>query len=345
MAAAAVGAVQMSARRMALTAAGVGAAAGCMGTWFEMSHGIVCIPVLALPPMQLSQQVAIGSTVFGVAARQVISATLYALEPSTNLEDFEGLSEIIDVNAAAILATTGTAAALGAASYAAKLSQRPLRKANGIFLVACALFMNWRENKTRAVKQRLEEEQEAAAELEEPVPEAAVGPWPAPGPAPPARFAAEAPQPRLPPTPLSDAPRLILLGAAAGGVLGFFGIGPAWLLAPLLHATDKRVLHQREDLGFQAPQPRTPADALGPEMTRTTACMAMVPPSIAAAWRHFQMGHVIHPTRIALPLAVGAVVGSAIGGQQLVDVPCDEDLRYGLSLLLFAHGCWSYFRP
>ncbi|OLP88285.1 hypothetical protein AK812_SmicGene30400 [Symbiodinium microadriaticum] len=45
------------ARRPAVTAGCVGVAAGTLGTWFEMSHGVFCIPVLTLPPMALSHQV------------------------------------------------------------------------------------------------------------------------------------------------------------------------------------------------------------------------------------------------------------------------------------------------
>eukprot|EP00439_Symbiodinium_sp_Y106_P014920 s2097_g2.t1 len=44
------------ARRPAVTAGCVGVAAGTLGTWFEMSHGVFCIPVLTLPPMALSHQ-------------------------------------------------------------------------------------------------------------------------------------------------------------------------------------------------------------------------------------------------------------------------------------------------
>eukprot|EP00435_Cladocopium_sp_Y103_P034204 s1900_g8.t2 len=42
--------------RKLLTAGAVGVAAGTLGTWFEMSHGVFCIPVLTLPPLQLSHQ-------------------------------------------------------------------------------------------------------------------------------------------------------------------------------------------------------------------------------------------------------------------------------------------------
>ena len=46
----------MAGRRTLLTAGAVGVAAGTMGTWFELSHGVFCIPVLTLPPLQLSHQ-------------------------------------------------------------------------------------------------------------------------------------------------------------------------------------------------------------------------------------------------------------------------------------------------
>lgn len=55
-------------RRTLLTAGAVGVAAGTMGTWFELSHGVFCIPVLTLPPLQLSHQVA-GSSLSVLGSR------------------------------------------------------------------------------------------------------------------------------------------------------------------------------------------------------------------------------------------------------------------------------------
>merc|ERR1740138_477022 len=81
------------------------------------------------------------------------------------------------------------------------------------------------------------------------------------------------------------------------------------------------------------------------ERTRRTCTVAMVPPCLASAARHISLGHVEGIPILALPLAAGAIFGSAVAGQQLDGVPCEEEFRYGLSLLLFAHGCWSYFLP
>merc|ERR1719458_55509 len=95
--------------RHAATATGVGLAAGCLGTWFDMSHGVICIPVMNLPPLALSHQVSVGSTVFGVAARQILSATLYALDPTGDGEgQSTSISDLVDVNAAMVLASSGT---------------------------------------------------------------------------------------------------------------------------------------------------------------------------------------------------------------------------------------------
>eukprot|EP00443_Scrippsiella_acuminata_P038153 CAMPEP_0115235580 /NCGR_PEP_ID=MMETSP0270-20121206/35392_1 /TAXON_ID=71861 /ORGANISM="Scrippsiella trochoidea, Strain CCMP3099" /LENGTH=358 /DNA_ID=CAMNT_0002650383 /DNA_START=13 /DNA_END=1089 /DNA_ORIENTATION=- len=353
---AAAGMLQMSARRVATNAACVGVAAGCMGTWFEMSHGVVCIPVLSLPPLHLSQQVAIGSTVFGVAARQVLSATLYALEPNTQIDDLDALEKIVDVRMAAALAAPGTAAALLTATMAGRLAARTMRKANGLFLITCALFMQWRETKIKAARAALEAREEE--EVPEVLAQGASGP----------SLVAVAPAEALPDaavverpvsaSPASDMPRLIALGTVSGGILGFFGIGPAWILAPVLSSTGPAAA-VRADMQTVGPNfevatapadigtiPSGMADSMGTsgsdERTRTTACLAMVPPSIAAAWRHFALGHVTNMGGIALPLAVGAVAGSAMAGQALADVPCEEEYyRYGLAVLLFAHGCWS----
>lgn len=71
----------MSGRRIAASAAGVGAAAGRLETWFPVSRSIVGRPVWNLPPLICNQQAAIGSTVFSVAVRQIRSATLHAPQP------------------------------------------------------------------------------------------------------------------------------------------------------------------------------------------------------------------------------------------------------------------------
>lgn len=324
-----------------MTAGCVGAAAGCLGTWYEMSHAVVCVPVVTLPPLALNHHLAVGSTVFGVAARQVLAATLHALEPggSVTLDD---LAEIIDLNTAAVLSASGTVTALGAAAFSARMAQRSLRKANGLFMVALALFLQWRDTKIRAAQ----EEDEAAAQ-EHLAAQPAVS----------EQLAAHLADRALIAQKLAESSgsmRLIILGSASGAVLGFFGIGPAWLLAPLLTHTapagqqtlgarqasrssigPAAVDHKDEDSGLSASDHRT----------RSTACFAMVPPSIAAAWRHYQFGHVKNVSSVALPLAAGAVLGSAVAGSQLADVPCEEEFRYAVSILLFAHGCWSFWRP
>merc|ERR1740121_3114947 len=196
----------MSKRRMALTAGAVGAAAGCLGTWFEMSHAVVCVPVVTLPPLGLSHHLAIGNTVFGVAARQIIAATLYFAEPSTNVT-VDDLAEIIDLKAAAVLSASGTVAALGASAFSARLAPRALRKTNGIFLVALALFLQWRDLKIRTAQE--EREKQEGLEAEQPAAEMAAQP-------------AEQPLADWKPPAFSAGGgdmRLLLLGSASGLIL------------------------------------------------------------------------------------------------------------------------------
>lgn len=317
-------AAAMSFRRVAVSAAGVGVAAGCLGTWFEMSHGVVCMPVLTLPPLALSQHVAIGSTLFGVAVRQALSAGLYGLEPDVDLTDWDRFSELIDVNAATVLASTGTVAALAAAALCARVPAKPLRKANGLFLAGISIFIQWRETRVQNLQKKKEDAEKAAPLMS--VPASPVDPL--------ARRQVMA-------NSDNDYQRLAFLGAVSGAVIGFFGIGPAWILGPVLVATNPTT---GDDGGQSA---ASLADSLGSsasdEWTRRTCCFAMVPPSLAAAWRHFRVGHVTNASGVALPLAAGAIFGSVVGGQQLMDVP-NEDFRYGLSLLLFANGAWLFFK-
>mmetsp|Transcript_92487 Transcript_92487/g.193365 ORF Transcript_92487/g.193365 Transcript_92487/m.193365 type:complete len:391 (-) Transcript_92487:40-1212(-) len=382
----------LTARGLAIRCAGVGVAAGVMGTWFEMSHGVVCIPVLTLPPLYLSHQVAAGSTVFGVAARQVISATLYSLDPNTDVSDIESLHAMMDVNAAGVLAASGTAAALSTAVITSKLSLNAVLRCNGGFLVALALFLQWREKRIEAAQIEEEKTQMALQELDATTaggassssssssspgtsaapaaasasaaaaaadaaaaaaaaaaaPAAAPAAVSTPSTADPAALAS-ALSSNLPSTSSqvsnSDLPRLIGLGAMSGAILGVFGVGPAWMLAPLLVRTA-----QPGQLGSEGKKGSGDLpDILGAfgsdERTRMTACMAMVPPSLAAAWRHWQLGNVQNMSIVAFPLGAGAILGSALGGQLLADVPCDSELRTVLSWLLAVNGLWLCARP
>lgn len=353
MAAPVLGVAAMGARRAAVTAMGTGVAAGVLGTWFEMSHGIVCIPVLSLPPLALSQHAAIGSTVFGVAVRQAISTTFLALDPSVDLGDHDALEELVDMNAVVALATSATGAAVWAATMARRVSPVTIRKANGLFLIGVSVFLHWRQ---RGLENMAEAESPAASS------EASVEATP---PSSPDAVLIK----RRASAPISSAfdwPQLLGLGVASGVVLGFFGIGPTWMLIPLLeHLPSSAKPHgglpatssgssSRDAAPSGAasgsgdgeqPGEAASAQAEITEKLRRTCAFAMVPPSIAAALRHFSLGHAPNAHVVALPLAAGAVLGSAAGGTVLEDVECDADLHLGLSGLLFAFGAWSVLRP
>mmetsp|Transcript_108947 Transcript_108947/g.307027 ORF Transcript_108947/g.307027 Transcript_108947/m.307027 type:complete len:331 (-) Transcript_108947:96-1088(-) len=323
-----------SGARTAATAAGIGVAAGCMGTWFEMSHGIVCIPVLTLPPLALPQHVAVGSTVFGVAARQLLSAGLYGLDPNTDLSSEDAIDDLIDVPAALGLALSGSAAALSGAALTRIASQRQIRRSTGAFLGGVALFLQWREFRAKVAAEAADRKAEDVVEQAADTPSGV------------AKASLQAARHEHLATSRFEWPRYMVLGAASGFVLGFFGIGPAWMLAPVMsHMAPAAPLH-----AATARPAAMASDEVGnvfgsDERTRRTCCVAMVPPCVVAALRHFQFGHVPNGGTIALPLAAGAILGSAMGGTLLEDVPCEEDFRMGLSVLLFAYGGWCMFRP
>lgn len=339
-----------------MTAGCVGAAAGCLGTWFEMSHAVVCVPVVTLPPLGLSHHVAVGSTVFGVAVRQALASTLYALEPGTSLT-LDDLSEIVDLNAVAVLGSSSTVAALGSAAFSVRLAQRTLRKANGAFVVALALFVHWRNRKINAAMEEREEAAAAAAEAAREMVGDQIVPM-VPVAEPLAQLDPEVPKTAWP-LPENRSARLLMLGCASGTCLGLFGIGPAWMLAPIL--THTAPAGQQVVAGPERGQVLPPSN-IGPEpqgadleydpglsasdqRIRSTACFAMVPASIAVAFRHWQLGHIPHAGTVAIPLAAGACFGSYCGGTLLVDVPCEPSFRAALAYLLFAHGCWTFFKP
>mmetsp|Transcript_54193 Transcript_54193/g.117098 ORF Transcript_54193/g.117098 Transcript_54193/m.117098 type:complete len:353 (-) Transcript_54193:94-1152(-) len=343
-------------RRKMVTSAAVGAAAGCMSTWFEMSHGIVCIPVITLPPLALTHHVAIGSTLVGVAGRQVLSAALYFTDQDVDISSEAALEQLVDSNAATGMAIVGSIAAASSAALAKKASPKILRRANGAFMMLISLFLYWRESKVAAL--RLEDE--GKAETEEHVPEVILPYVPVPPPPPqPVSTVAVPLAPRVEGPNLREEhgiKRLLAMGAGAGFILGFFGIGPAWMMTPLLRHLADLDKEQSEGDKTQGPQPALPesptSTAAQPsqpvdidERLRLTCTVAMVPPSLVAAWYHFSLGHVPNVTHVALPLAFGAIAGSAFAGIQLADVPCDEEFIKGLSFLLFGYGAWSIGRP
>lgn len=355
----------MTARRFALTATGVGAAAGCMGTWFEMSHGVVCIPVLTVPPLMLSQQMAVGSTLFGVALRQTLSAGLYALDPRSSAADGLSLYDLVDVPAAAAMAVSGTVTALSSAVLSTKITQRSLHKCNGLFLMVVSLFLHWRSSLAsepdvdeQDLAQAAQVMRMSSGAAEAAQPGAQPGTF---GPLRPGDLTAMSEAERVSATPqtsLEELSRFIVLGAVSGVVLGLFGVGPAWMLAPLVDRTAPGAsffnVDTRQEVGPDAEgeaqgsimAPRLQIGSAGcDDRTRRTCCLAMLPPCLAAAWRHFSLGHVQDPQIIAYPLAAGAVAGSLFAGQVLADVPCQSEFKTSLSVVLFSYGAWSFFKP
>lgn len=340
----AAGEIAMTFRRTVMYSAGIGACAGVMGTYFEMSHGVVCIPVLALPPMAIPHHIAVGSTVVGVAARSFLSTTLFALDPQSNLDSVDDLEEIIDVNGAGMMAFTGCAAAWSSAAVATRLTPLRIRRANGLFLIAVSVFLTWREGRVQASVEKAEKAAAAQTTTARP------GMTPS-RPEPGMSLAATA-ELHLPEGPS----RFLILGAASGVVLGMFGVGPAWIVAPCLLPTQPVSDAQKYGGaapggadGASSPYRAEAQDVLSTsgclERERRTASLAMLPPTLIAAARHMQLGHCPNIQAVALPLAVGAVAGSAVGGYFLEDVECDEEVKLGLSVLLFAHGAWSLFKP
>ncbi|CAK9042914.1 C3H1-type domain-containing protein, partial [Durusdinium trenchii] len=189
--------------------------------------------------------VACGSTVFGVAVRQLMSVTLYAADPSEPLAG-DQLHELVDVNAMLALAASGTASALAGAALSAKHSQLRILRLNGLFMCCIAAFMQWRDKLVREHGPRRDQDQEELVDTpsalvvtaeghvsnQEPLP--MEGPTLGPGNLP--RTAQEVARLDLvySSTPLEKLPRFIVLGALSGALLGYFGVGPAWVIAPLV---------------------------------------------------------------------------------------------------------------
>ena len=136
--------------------------------------------VVPLPPLGLPQQVAAGSTVLGVSIRELLSATLYGLDPAVDFSDQDQMEELVDVSALIGLSSVGTIAALGAAAASARVTPKFTRKANGVFCLGLALFLQWRESQMRAAKQHVEDESHRPEQTEPgPMPADSMHPRPA----------------------------------------------------------------------------------------------------------------------------------------------------------------------
>ena len=63
---------------MRIASAGVvGFTAGMVGCCMGTGHGVILMPVLTLPPFNLSHKVAAGTTAIGVALRHVLSIAVF----------------------------------------------------------------------------------------------------------------------------------------------------------------------------------------------------------------------------------------------------------------------------
>ncbi|CAJ1398168.1 unnamed protein product [Effrenium voratum] len=295
------------------------------------------------------------------------------------------MHELVDVNAMLALALSGTASSLAGAALAARHNYRRLYRLNGLFMVACAGFITWRDKLASDLGPRRDTDRE---ELQEGVSSvvvddagrvkhvapAMVGPQWGPGNLPRTQEDVARLELLYTSTPFEKLPRFILMGFLAGGLLGYFGVGPTWVIAPLVTRTSPEweqiaslargkandydsLLRQFMPLPKQEPVDEGPSE--GPltfasdlitsmgcdDRTRRTCSMAMILPCLAAAWRHWLLGHVVDPNQVAFPLAAGAICGSFGAGQMLGDMPPDADTRMGLSVLLFSYGIWSIFSP
>lgn len=105
----------------------IGTVAGIFGSLAGMGGGFVMIPLMTSPTiLALSQHAAHGTSLFAVAATGIAGALGY------------GLHDVVDLDYAAALATCGMITARLGAAATAKLSEKRLRVALGIFMLCVA---------------------------------------------------------------------------------------------------------------------------------------------------------------------------------------------------------------
>jgi len=108
-------------------------------------------------------------------------------------------------------------------------------------------------------------------------------------------------------------------------VISATGIGTSWILAPAL-------------VQFNYIPSQNAAERF--EQAQSTAMVATMPASIAAAVKHYKCGHL---SGYALPLLGGAIFGGYIGGEVLTFDP-DEYERLAMLAFTFVFGCLSLLR-
>jgi len=274
--------------RPAVVAAGLGVGAGAVSTWFHISHGVVCIPTMVLPPLNLLPQVAAGSTCVGVAARQ--SLGMYFQSLYAGVDGRPPIEDIIDVHVAFFSGISSAIAAWKAAGWTSIASRKTLLRCNGLGLIAVSMILPFR-NKLRDAE--MEVMKRPPIEFPEHFDPTRVG--------------------------MRNVAELIALGFLSGSVLGVTGVGTAWALTPALMY-----------LGYKTKF----------EEAQTTAMASTMPATLAAAIRHYRLGHLSYLT---WPLMAGAIFGG-YAGAEITPFEPEEPETFGLIAFAFIFGCHAIIR-
>ena len=102
----------------------IGSFAGVLGSLAGMGGGFVMIPLMTSSLLKLSQHQAHGTSLFAVAATGIAGAM--------------GYSGQVDLEAAVAISISGMVMARAGAGMTAKMSERTLRRALGVFMLLVA---------------------------------------------------------------------------------------------------------------------------------------------------------------------------------------------------------------
>lgn len=276
------------ATRPAVVAAGLGVGAGAVSTWFHISHGVVCIPTMVLPPLNLLPQVAAGSTCIGVTARQTLG--LYFQSLSAGIDGRPPIEDLIDAHVTFFCGVSSAITAWKAAGWTSVASRKTLLRTSGLGLVAVSIILPLRNKLRDGEMERLKR-----APIEFP----------------------EYFNPSL--VDIRQVAELISLGSISGLALGATGVGVAWALAPAL-------MYFGYKTSFEEAQ--------------ATAMSSTMPATIAAAIRHYRLGHL---SMLTWPLMAGAIVGGYAGAEITPFEPGEEE-TFGLVAFAFLFGMHAMIR-
>ncbi|GKY95474.1 hypothetical protein MPSEU_000509000 [Mayamaea pseudoterrestris] len=276
---------------------GIGSLAGTAGSLAGMGGGFIMIPLMT-SILKLSQHQAHATSLFAVTATGLAGAVAYG-------------PDAVHLESAAAVAVCGMVSARWGANFTRSLSERTLKRALGVLMLAMAPIVPLKAYIMHHNEGRAETYIADNAEATSHSPHALHSP-----------HTNERASPRLQTsfqdTILSQPSRILIpscIGLCSGFLAGVFGVGGGVIVVPALTLASGSTMTHQEALA--------------------TSLAAMVLPAAVGTMTHARAKSVA--MRVAPALSIGALVGAYIGGKLAMQTN-ESTLRWGFSGLLATVG-------